>query len=156
MRGEDDVVSVRQGTTLRVAVENMFLDPTESETKRAPLAIPQRPTALDTFQDPAESGMEQVPPTVSRQPAVMDTFLDIEPRIEVVPSTEWTATGPLNESPFSLSNDEIDELLKGLEGIENGILKEEGDVPADRTDIDTELDGVLDSALDMCVEDYIV
>ena len=85
------------------------------------------------------------PLTQSHQDPVNQTVVD--------PPTQCTATGPLDENPFCLTNEEIDELLKGLEGIGDGVLKgPEGSGVSAGHSIDTELDSVLN----MCVEDYVV
>ena len=84
------------------------------------------------------------------------------------PLTQTAADPPctvsLNENPFGLTNEEIDELLKGLEGIDYEELKglegtdkglpkypEGSSVPSGHY-IDTELDSILN----MDVDDFIV
>ncbi len=73
-------------------------------------------------------------PVQSQQDPVGRTVVD--------PPTQCTVTVPLDENPFGLTNEEIDELLKGLEG--SGV--------SSGYDIDAELDSVLN----MCVEDFVV
>ncbi len=64
-----------------------------------------------------------------------------------------TLSGDANENPFALTDDQFNDLLKGLEEIDDKVLRkfEESVIPVD-CDIDIELNAVLD----MCVEDYIV
>ncbi len=131
----------------------MSQDPVEPKIEEVPLSMLQQSTVADMFQDPVEPKIEEVPLSMPQQPTVADTFQDpTEPKTEGVPLTECATIGPMDVNPFGLTNDEIDELLKGLEGIGNRILKEESGASAGRSSVDTELDSVLN----MCVEDYIV
>ena len=74
-------------------------------------------------------------------------------RTVVDPPTQCTVTVPLDENPFSLTDEEFDKLLKGLEESGDEPLKglEESGVSSGY-DIDAELDSVLN----MCVEDFVV
>ena len=113
---------------------------------RDPLTIPQ-PKIEEVPLTVPQPRIEEVPLTMPQHPTIVNP-LNPDP-IEQVPLTEC----PMDVNPFGLTNDEIDELLKGLEGIRNEILKglEESCVSEDHS-----ADAELNSVLDMCVEDYIV
>ncbi len=76
-----------------------------------------------------------------------------------------TVTGPtvsLNENPFDLTNEEIDELLRGLEGIDYEGVKALGETDnglprcPEGSDVPHYIDSELANVLNMDVDDFIV
>ena len=76
-----------------------------------------------------------------------------EPIVDETSAQCTTLLGDENENPFALTDEQFNELLKGLEEIDDKFLRdfEESGIPVD-CDIDTELNAVLN----MCVGDYMV
>ena len=107
-----------------------------------------RVTLTDILDQPVQSQQDSV------QRPVADPLTQC---IVTVPvdetSIQCTVTVPVDENPYALTDEQFDELLKGLEESGDELLRglEESGVSSGY-DIDAELDTILN----MCVEDFVV
>ena len=124
-------------------------------------------TTAPAFRRFMEKEKEDSMVTVQRKMTVALTDILCDPIQSQRDPLTQTATEPsvqctvsLNENPFNLTNEEIDELLKGLEGIDPEELRglEGTDKGAEGSGVPSGhyIDAELDSVLNMTLDDFMI
>ena len=107
-----------------------------------------RVNLTDILNQPVQSQQDPVERTVVDQPTQCTAIVPVDET-----PTQCTVTVPVDENPFALTDEQFDELLKGLKESGDELLRGlEESGGSSGYDIDAELDSVMN----MCVEDFVV